>query len=205
MRPTHYEALSLPRNATPEQVEKAYHFFAEMYEDAALATYSLLDVEQQRDARARIRQAYEVLRDPVQRDLYDRSLDDGIAAGAGEERPRPAHVSVAHALAAQPGGPRSAAPPPRAPETHHPTRFLPEPVTGESLRKAREERRISLKEIATATKIGVRFLEYIEADRHADLPAVVYIRGFVHEYARCLGLDPRSTAESYMKRVKPQP
>ena len=38
-----------------------------------------------------------------------------------------------------------------------------------------------------------------------DLPAVVYIRGFVQEYARFLGLDARRTADSYLKRVKLQP
>ncbi len=192
-RPTHYETLSLPRDASPEQVERAYHFFAGMYEEAALATYSLLDTEQQRDARARIRQAYEVLHDPVQRDLYDRSLEEGTPLTPGERGPAavPAH---AH--------PRPPDPPARA-EIQLVVRDLPEPVTGESLRKAREERSITLQEIAANTKIGVRFLEYIESDRHSDLPAVVYIRGFVQEYARCLGLDPRRTAESYMKRVKP--
>ena len=192
-RPTHYETLSLPRDATPEQVERAYHFFAGMYEETALATYSLLDTEQQRDARARIRQAYEVLHDPVQRDLYDRSLEEGTPLAAGERGPAvPAPI------------PSPPAPPAKA-EVQHVLRFLAEPVTGESLRKAREERSITLQEIAASTKIGVRFLEYIESDRHSDLPAVVYIRGFVQEYARCLGLDPRSTAESYLKRVKPQP
>ena len=193
-RPTHYETLSLPRDATPEQVERAYHFFAGMYEEAALATYSLLDTEQQRDARARIRQAYEVLHDPAQRDLYDRSLEEGTPLAAGERGPAAVPAPI----------PSPPAPPPRA-EVQHVARFLAEPVTGASLRKAREERSITLQEIAASTKIGVRFLEYIESDRHSDLPAVVYIRGFVQEYARCLGLDPRSTAESYMKRVKPQP
>jgi len=193
-RPTHYETLSLPRDATPDQVERAYHFFAGMYEEAALATYSLLDTEQQRDARARIRQAYEVLHDPAQRDLYDRSLEEGTPLAAGERGPAAVPAPI----------PSPPAPPPRA-EVQHVARFLAEPVTGASLRKAREERSITLQEIAASTKIGVRFLEYIESDRHSDLPAVVYIRGFVQEYARCLGLDPRSTAESYMKRVKPQP
>ena len=193
-RPTHYETLSLPRDATPDQVERAYHFFAGMYEEAALATYSLLDTEQQRDARARIRQAYEVLHDPAQRDLYDRSLEEGTPLAAGERGPAAVPAPI----------PSPPAPPAKA-EVQHVARFLAEPVTGASLRKAREERSITLQEIAASTKIGVRFLEYIESDRHSDLPAVVYIRGFVQEYARCLGLDPRSTAESYMKRVKPQP
>jgi curved DNA-binding protein CbpA len=193
-RPTHYETLSLPRDATPEQVERSYHFFAGMYEEAALATYSLLDTEEQRDARARIRQAYEALHDPVQRDLYDRSLEEGTPLAAGERGPAAVPAPI----------PSPPAPPAKA-EVQHVARFLAEPVTGESLRKAREERSITLQEIAASTKIGVRFLEYIESDRHSDLPALVYIRGFVQEYARCLGLDPRSTADSYLKRVKPQP
>ncbi|HJS57563.1 MAG TPA: helix-turn-helix domain-containing protein [Vicinamibacteria bacterium] len=192
-RPTHYETLSLPRDATPEQVERAYHFFAGMYEEAALATYSLLDTEEQRDARARIRQAYEVLHDPVQRDLYDRSLEEGTPLAPGERGQAAAPV---HAPPRPPD-------PPAGAEIQHVVRVLPEPVTGESLRKTREERSITLQEIAADTKIGVRFLEYIESDRHSDLPAVVYIRGFVQEYARCLGLDPRRTADSYLKRVKP--
>lgn len=183
-RSNHYDDLGLPRDAGPERIEKAYHFFASMYDDSAVATYSLLDAEQQRDARARVRQAYEVLRDPEQRALYDRTLDEGPA-------PEPPPRTPAEPLPAPPDtGP---APTPR---------FLPEPVTGESLRRAREERRVSLREIAVATKIGVRFLEYIEADRHGELPAIVYIRGFVQEYARQLGLDPRRTADSYLKRVR---
>ncbi len=191
-RPTHYEALSLPRDATSEQVEKAYRFFAAMYEDAALATYSLLDTEQQADARSRIREAYEVLHDPAQRDLYDRSLEDGVPVAAGEERHPAAPLA----------GPK---PPSPAPRPQPDLGLLPEPVTGASLRAAREERGVSLSEIAAYTKIGARFLEYIEADRHGDLPALVYIRGFVQEYARYLGLEPKRTAESYVKRVKPQP
>ena len=36
----------------------------------------------------------------------------------------------------------------------------------------------------------MRYLEYIEADRHALLPAPVYLRGFLQEYARATGLEP---------------
>ncbi len=189
-RLNHYEALGLRSDASPEQIEKAYHFFASMYEEAAVATYSLLDVDEQRDVRAHIRQAYEVLRDPEQRQGYDRSLAERPPV---PEPPRPAEPRPQ-----PPAEPRPVEAPPAAPAL----RFLPEPVTGDSLRRAREERRVTLREIAGATKIGVRFLEYIEADRHRDLPAVVYIRGFVQQYARYIGLDPRQTADSYLKRVR---
>ncbi len=186
---SHYETLGLTPEATLEQVERAYHFFAAMYEDQALATYSLLGPEEQREARARIRQAYEILKDALQRPQDDTQLAATAAPAA----------AVAQAPPAPLPGPASAGiEAPRAP------RLLPEPVTGASLRKAREDLGVPLQQIAETTKIGVRFLEYIEGDRHKDLPALVYLRGFVQEYARCLGLEPRRTADSYLSRL-PKP
>ena len=55
--------------------------------------------------------------------------------------------------------------------------------------------------MANVTKIGKRFLEYIEEDRFGLLPAPVYLRGFLQEYARMIRLDPRGVADAYMKRV----
>ncbi|HEX9161533.1 MAG TPA: helix-turn-helix domain-containing protein [Thermoanaerobaculia bacterium] len=60
---------------------------------------------------------------------------------------------------------------------------------GDELRREREIRGISLKEIADATKISKRFLEAIERNDHRTLPAPVFTRGFVREYARYLGLN----------------
>jgi flagellar biosynthesis protein FlhG len=81
---------------------------------------------------------------------------------------------------------------------------LPEPITGSVLRRYREERGVSLREIANQSKIGTRYLEYIEGDRLDMLPAAVYLRGFLQEYARALGLDPRRTANAYMAQF-PRP
>jgi cytoskeleton protein RodZ len=50
-------------------------------------------------------------------------------------------------------------------------------------------RGVSLREIADATKISVRFLEALEADRVEVLPGGVFRRSFVRQYARHLGLD----------------
>src|ERR1700730_5400883 len=60
---------------------------------------------------------------------------------------------------------------------------------GEELRREREIRGISIKEISDATKISKRFLEAIERNDHGKLPAPVFTRGFVREYARYLGLS----------------
>ncbi|HVS32581.1 MAG TPA: RodZ domain-containing protein [Thermoanaerobaculia bacterium] len=68
---------------------------------------------------------------------------------------------------------------------------------GEELRREREVRGISLKEIADATKISKRFLEAIERNDHRMLPAPVFTRGFVREYARYLGLNSEEIVNRY--------
>ena len=68
---------------------------------------------------------------------------------------------------------------------------------GEELRREREIRSISLKEIADATKISKRFLEAIERNDHKTLPAPVFTRGFVREYARYLGLNAEEMVNRY--------
>ena len=73
---------------------------------------------------------------------------------------------------------------------------------GDELRKQREIRGISLKEIADSTKISKRYLEAIEKNDFAALPAPVFSRGFVREYARYLGLMPDEMVDRYMHFVR---
>jgi cytoskeletal protein RodZ len=68
---------------------------------------------------------------------------------------------------------------------------------GEELRREREIRGISLKEIADATKISKRFLEALEGNDHKTLPAPVFTRGFVREYARYVGLNVEEMVNRY--------
>ena len=76
---------------------------------------------------------------------------------------------------------------------------------GADLRKQREIRGVSLKEIADSTKISKRYLEAIEQDDYASLPAPVFARGFVREYARYLGLSSEEMAARYSQAVGAQP
>ena len=68
---------------------------------------------------------------------------------------------------------------------------------GEDLRREREIRGISLKEISDATKISKRFLEALERNDHKTLPAPVFTRGFVREYARYVGLSAEDMVNRY--------
>lgn len=69
---------------------------------------------------------------------------------------------------------------------------------GTWLRRQREIREIPLREIAEVTKISVRYLEALEQDRFDVLPAPVFAKGFLREYARFVGLDPDEVINSYL-------
>jgi len=69
---------------------------------------------------------------------------------------------------------------------------------GTWLRRQRELREISLREIADVTKISIRYLEALEQDRFDVLPAPIFAKGFLREYARYVGLDADEVVNSYL-------
>jgi cytoskeletal protein RodZ len=77
---------------------------------------------------------------------------------------------------------------------------------GENLRREREMRGISLREIADGTKISVRFLQALEEGRTDVLPGGLFPRAFVKQYALFLGLDPeRAVADFVAQHGEPTP
>jgi len=75
---------------------------------------------------------------------------------------------------------------------------------GDELKRERELRDISLKEIADATNISVRFLEALENNDFSTLPGGVYVRGFIRSVAHHLGLDIEETMNAYQQEVERQ-
>ncbi|MGH9319610.1 MAG: RodZ domain-containing protein [Vicinamibacteria bacterium] len=67
----------------------------------------------------------------------------------------------------------------------------------ERLRRERELRGISLKQISEETRIGVRFLEALEADKIDIIPGEFYRRSYLRAYARYLGLDEDRALNAY--------
>ena len=63
------------------------------------------------------------------------------------------------------------------------------PTVGERLRAAREEKGLSLEDIAAQTRIPRRHLESIEKADWDALPAPTYTTGFAKSYATSVGLD----------------
>ena len=68
---------------------------------------------------------------------------------------------------------------------------------GEELKREREYREISLREISDATKINIRMLEAIEQDNFTALPGGIFNRNFIRAYAAFIGLDPEVIIRKY--------
>src|SRR3954467_11518319 len=69
------------------------------------------------------------------------------------------------------------------------------PTVGERLKAAREEKGLSLEDIAAQTRIPQRHLESIEVANWDNLPAPTYTTGFAKSYASAVGLDRTEIGE----------
>jgi len=76
---------------------------------------------------------------------------------------------------------------------------------GESLKRERELRGVTLDEISAATRIATRFLKAIENEDWDQLPGGVFNRGFVRAVARYLGLDEENIVAEYTLAVGDRP
>jgi len=68
---------------------------------------------------------------------------------------------------------------------------------GESLKKSRQEKGLTPKDIAKATRIPSHIIEDLESGDESRLPAPVYVKGFIRAYAKELGLDEKQLLREY--------
>ncbi len=190
----HYEVLELSRDASLQEIDEAYRILRETYAEGSLALYSLFSEGDAVVMRERMEEAYRVLSDLTRRRGYDESQRDA------KERP-PAFVQHAEVESEH----RHKESLPLGSSTGRDAE-VEEPSAGEwdgaALRRARIQSGLELEEIAEITKVGIRTLRQIEGDAFEDLPATVYVRGFVMTYARTIGIDPVRVAASYLRRFE---
>ena len=75
---------------------------------------------------------------------------------------------------------------------------------GEELRRQRELRSISLREISDATKINIRFLDALEQNDFKHLPGGQFNKGFIRAYARHIGVEGEEMVDAYLLEVRRQ-
>lgn len=206
---TLYEVLEVDPGASDEEIRRATRRMKETYAPDSLVLTGLCPPERVPVIQRRVEEAYDTLLDAERRRRYDlRLFPDGVpkeerrrlGSESGELKPTTdPKVSAAHSG----GAPGVAAEPPQPPA---PPPLPPPPITadtefsGEILQRVRQALRLELKDIATRTKIGLSQLRAIEGESWDALPAQVYLRGFLQEYAKCLRLDSGQVVRSYLER-----
>jgi cytoskeleton protein RodZ len=74
---------------------------------------------------------------------------------------------------------------------------------GARFKRERERQKITLDQVAAATKIGTRMLKALEEDHFDQLPGGIFNKGFVRSYARHLSMDEEQAIADYLAATSP--
>lgn len=181
-----YDLLEVEPTASEETIRRAHRRIRQVYALDSVVVGGLYRAARLESLQRKIDDAYVTLMDPAKRRANDLVLfPDGIPSPRVE---RPALV-----VGAAPDVDER----PKAPKLDDDTVY-----SGSMLRELREARGVDLREIADRSKIGIGYLHAIEEENHSELPAMVYVRGFVAEYAKMLNLDVARVLDTYLPRVR---
>ena len=70
---------------------------------------------------------------------------------------------------------------------------------GQELKRERELRGISLREIADSTRINLRFLQALEEDKLEVIPGTFFVRSILRSYAKSIGIDEHQVLNKYQE------
>ncbi len=186
-----YELLEIYPGASEEEVRRALKQIREWYGADGLAWRGACTDDACGDYQARAEEAHARLLDRSKRREYDRSnYPDGFPF-TRDHLPNE-RDSIAGTVAAT----RDSLPKVDLTDDQL--------VDGTFLGQIRRERNVELIDISNRAKISVGYLKAIEEERFEDLPAPVFIRGFVTEYARFLKIDPRRAVSDFMAKYESQ-
>lgn len=217
----YYEALEIETNANPQQIENAYIRARNAYSGDSVALYSLMTKDECDSILGQIEEAYSVLGFPEKRREYDRlrgfnqsglapvrSLEQIHTVSTIEDRPKDAiqyenfgsnliEAKVSKITAQKKFGLDYE-------ENTEMDRKIREcsDFSGKFLKEIREYKNVSVDRMAEMTRISKTHIIAIEDENVAKLPAEVYVRGYVYQYAKVLKLNPDQVASSYLLHFK---
>ncbi|MEZ4301737.1 MAG: helix-turn-helix domain-containing protein [Polyangiaceae bacterium] len=184
---TLYDVLGVARTSTDDEIRRAYKRQREIFREGGLPTVSVVSPDELRKELARIEEAHDTLLDMVRRRAYDLSTfpDDEpeVVPARTHSASQMAELMMLQAELSR--------------EINAETQF-----SGALLRKVRESQGVEISDIARVTKISNAHILAIEAEAPGDLPAPVYVQGFVQQIARFLKLDAAQVTKTYMRRLR---
>jgi curved DNA-binding protein CbpA len=215
----YYEVLEVAPGASQEEIMQAYNRAKNAYTGDSIALYSLLSQEEADKVLNLIEEAFNILSCPDKRIKYNKARGINVEEkpqGAQAKEPSNEHqkdeeesleqfhkpdpkssANMNKLVAQQRYGLDFNVDPDFEVEIEQCTEF-----SGEFLQKIREYKNVDVNRLADMTKISKTYIRYIEADEFQKMPALVYVRGFVYQYAKCLKLNPDLVSNSYVFHIK---
>lgn len=170
-----YDLFGLSYGAGMVEVEKAFRELRNLYSGESLATYSLFDEADRQEKLESLRAAYERI---LQSHYHPpKAVEDN------EKKAEPVTVESQKIRKV------------------HKVRIDTDlqQMPGLFLQQSRKAQGLSLQDVAERTKIRSSFLQSIEEQRFDFLPAPVYLRGFLREFARMVNVpDADALVEAFM-------
>jgi len=198
---SYYAVLEVNPHCPQHEITTAYERAKSTYSGENPAIYTLFSQEEARELLKMIEEAYSILGNKTLRSIYDEKI--------GQKRP---HTDLTfEALQAEskaafnesPKKPNSSAPQKYQIDQHIEQEIKnKEDWTGIDLKKIREYKGFSLDRLSEVTRISSYYIQAIEKQEPQNLPAPVYVRGYVSQIAKTLGLNEKNVCDSYMKSFK---
>ena len=200
---SYYETLDIGAASSRRQVAVAYRRISGYLTPGVLCQYEITDPDEIASIKSEVDEAYWVLSDATRRAQYDAYLDaHGVAndetrsptVSDNELKPSVALVSCTSVPEGHVVGTTQV--------TEAVLEPTPEVIDGAYLRHIREGHDLTIEQISQATKIGRHHILAVESNDFSALPADVYVRGFIHQIARVLGLHPEVTSRRYLEELR---
>jgi DnaJ-class molecular chaperone len=198
---SYYDILEVSPHCPQHEITTAYEKAKHTYATDNPAIYTMFNEEEARELLKMVEEAYSVLGNKTLRAIYDEKI--------GQKRP---HSDLTFtALQAESKAVFSEMPKKIVPQVKiefQPDDNLEQEIkikaewSGPDLKKIREYKKFSLEKISEVTKISSYYINAIESMDTAGLPAAVFVRGYVSQISKVLGLDDKRVCDSYMKYFK---
>lgn len=203
----YYTLLGISPEATFEEVRSAYDQAMSIYSADSIATYSLLTREERERMLSRLVDAYKTLTNSQLRKEYNSFLVE-----KGELSPQEIGLSSLKDSDTAKGKLKDVSVESlvqREERTENKNQLsgdnldLPgnlTSVTGRDIKMLRIAGDISLEEIYRKTNIPKKTVEDIEEENFENLPALVYLKGFLKTYAKVLNINEDQMVDGYIER-----
>lgn len=203
----YYNLLDISPKASFEEVRSAYNQAMTIYSTDSIATYSLFTQKERERILSRLADAYKTLTNSQLRREYNNSLIEKGELSSQEigfssledsniDEDKMREVSIGSLIEKEE----------KAENDNQPSGGNLDllgnltSVTGKNIKMLRIAREISLEEIHRKTNIPKKTLEDIEGEHFEELPALVYLKGFLRLYAKILNANQTQMVDGYVKR-----